>query len=399
MLAIIALASALHAPAPGVYTVNGRNVYVAVDGEPPEKPEVQFFDPSSRRFDTLPASTKLGPLRVAVHERRLTISNVQGVLGASLWYRDHAPRPTVVLIQGADDSTRYMGAIVPYFVANGVNVVSYDQRGTGISAGNWRYTSPWQKAQDIESIIEELRGDSHVDAAKVGVWAASNGGWVAPIVATHTHLAFMILKSAAAESIPDNIFYEIRQVLTEKRFTSSQIERAMAFERGVFAALAGDTPWNPSALADASAQPWFAYMRIPRGFTEPPSPPTLAVFKNAYLYDPRTTLRQVHTPTLALFGDLDRNVDAADSAERLRADFVAGGYRNLTIRTFPRADHVLEESRAGYLDDPALPVRLVRGYPEIMISWLIAQKNPRGATKRSGDFAIVGPLIRCGGEI
>lgn len=374
VLAVIAVATGPHASAAGVYTVKGHKVYVAVDGEPPDKPQVQFFDPFTRRLDTLPTSTKLGTPQLAVHERRFTISNVQGLLGASLWFRDDAVRPAVILIQGADDSTRDMGAIIPYFVANGINVVSYDQRGTGISVGNWRYTSPAQKAQDIESIIVELRHDSRVDGAKLGVWGFSNGGWVAPIVATHSHLAFMILKSAPAESMASNILYEIRQVLMEKHFTPAQIKHAMAFERGVFAALAGDSPWDPPALADAATQPWFPYMRIPHGFTEPPPPPMLAAFKSAFIYDPRATLQHVHTPTLALFGDLDRNVDARDSATQLKADFAASGYADLTIRTFAHADHVLEVSSVGYLDGPALPVRLVSGYPKAMITWLIAQR-------------------------
>jgi len=372
-LVIATLAAAMNAFTAGVYTVRGHDVYAAVVAEPPDRPQVQFFDPATRRFDTLPMGSTIGPRRVTVYARRFTVANANGRLGASLWYRDDAKRPTVVLIQGADDSTRDMGALIPYFVANGANVASYDQRGTGVSTGNWRYASPVQKAEDIESIIDRLRFDPHVDAKKVGVWGPSSGGWVAPIVATHARPAFMILKSAPSESIASNILYEVRAVLAEKRVAPSQIERAMAFERGVFSALADRSPWNPRALADASAQPWFAYMRIPPGFTEPPPQSVQSVMRNAYLYDPTSALQHVRTPTLALFGSLDRNVDAPDSIARLRTDFETGGYRNLTIRTFARADHILEESTTGYLDDPVMPQRFVSGYPETMISWLVTQ--------------------------
>src|ERR1017187_4230367 len=56
----------------------------------------------------------------------------------------------------------------------------------------------------------------------------------------------------------------------------------------------------------ASAKPWFADSYIP--FVIPPDPgvppPAAAAeaMRRELLYDPATTLQQVHTPTLALFG-------------------------------------------------------------------------------------------------
>jgi esterase/lipase len=223
--------------------------------------------------------------------------------------------------------------------------------------------------------LQVVKADPAVDSQRIGAWSASNGGWVAPIVATHFPLAFLILKSASSESITDNVLYEIASELREyDHFTQKQISQAILFERTMFEAIAGNSNWNAAALALSSAkkQPWFQYMRIPPGFTAPPPAPLLAALRASLIYDPTATLDRVRTPTLALFGALDRNVDANDSAARYRKAFKRSGMTDFTVITFANAGHLLVASRTGYEDQPLLPIRYV-GYPEAMVRWLEAR--------------------------
>jgi pimeloyl-ACP methyl ester carboxylesterase len=147
----------------------------------------------------------------------------------------------------------------------------------------------------------------------------------------------------------------------------------------VLLALETDSNWSAAAeaLNAAKKQPWFPYMRIPPGMTAPPPQPMLAALQAAIIYDPTATLLRVRTPTLALFGALDKNVDSADSAARFRKASRRAGLKDLTILTFPGAGHTLVRSITGYEDDPSLPERTVKGYPEAIIRWL----NARGFTK------------------
>ncbi len=252
-------------------------------------------------------------------------------------------------------------------------MITYDQRGTGDSAGNWRYASPRSKAADIVSLLLHVQSDPAVDPHRIGAWAASNGGWVAPIVATRFPLAFMILKSTPSGTIADNVLYEIEQDLREgNHFSPRQISDAMAFERKMFAALQNNSNWDEvgKALETARRQPWFSRMRIPPGMTAPPSAPMLAALQGALIYDPTQTLQRVRTPTLAIFGALDRNVDAHASAAGLRVAFGRAGMTDLTIVTLPGANHFLVRSSTGYEDDALSPVRFADAYPQDMIAWL-----------------------------
>ncbi len=380
---------------PGAYRVAGRSVYVGIEAEPPDHPEIQYYDPKTRRIGTLErisdqeyrsdGSPKmrfvLDSPASRVTEKPFVVEQGPNHLGASLWRAAGiGRRSTIVLIHGADDETRAMGFLIPYFVSHGLNVVTYDQRGTGESTGNWQYTSPNSKADDVLAILEKIKTDPAVDPHRIGVWGFSNGGWVAPIVATRFPLAFMILKSAPSDSIAENVLYEVGQAMREHgRFTPEQTSQALAFERTMLLALQTNSNWSAAgeALSVAEKQPWFPYMRIPPGMTTPPPPPMLAALQAALIYDPTATLQRVRTPTLALFGALDRNLDSADSAARFRNAFKRAGMKDLTIVTYPGAGHTLVKSTTGYEDDPSLPERTVEGYPEVIVHWLDA----RGFTK------------------
>jgi hypothetical protein len=375
------------APPPGIYETGKRTLYVGIDGEPSALPSIEYYDTKTHRLGTLTRISgdryqtdsaptmffRLDRPNVAVSERSLTLKDANGALGFSLWFAKGAhAAATIVLIQGADDSTRDMGFLIPWFVGHGLNVVTYDQRGTGTSTGDWHYTSPASKAADILAMIGALKHDPRIDPKRIGLWAASNGGWVAPIVAVKYPVAFMILKSAACESITSNVFYEIEQSLREPgTFTPAQIADAMTFEHLLFGALQTNSNWPAvtSAIATARNQPWFSYTRIPPGLPIPPPPPVLAALQASLVYDPSATLARVRVPTFALFGARDKNVDAADSQTCFRDAFGRAGMTDFSVRVFPDTGHTLFASQTGYIDKPDAPQHYT-GYPEAMIAWL-----------------------------
>jgi pimeloyl-ACP methyl ester carboxylesterase len=233
-------------PEPGVYQSAGRTIYVGIEAEPPDHPVAEYYDPGTRRVGRLDpvanheyrdhgysTTFRLNSPKVAVLEKRFITGQESQKLGASLWFTPGARRlPTIILIHGNESETRQMGFLIPYFVAHGLTVVTYDQRGTGESAGDWLSASPDAEADDALALIKAVESNPAVDAARIGLWGFSHGGWVAPIVATRYPVAFMILKSAASETIADNVLYEVEQDLREgNHFIPSQISDAVALVR------------------------------------------------------------------------------------------------------------------------------------------------------------------------
>ncbi len=361
--------------APGVYDMQGKLLYIGVEHELPDPAQNDFFEPASGRIGDFKSTADFRQ-RCRVNERRRIIQAHQGRIGASLYYYDDMPRATVVLIHGADPETREMGFIIPYFVCNGVNVIGYDQRGVGESPGNWFLTGPVQKAEDVVAVYDAFRSDRHIDAHRIGVWGFSNGGWVAPLVTLRRPIAFMILKSAPAESVLSNLHYEVVQEMRRHHASAAETGLALEMWHSVELALFGKTSWSEArhALTAAQRQSWYKYSLMPQ-LDIPPKPAVADGLRNYLDFDPSTTLTNVTTPTLALYGALDKKVDSADSALHMRK-YLSTRASDVTIETFPNAGHTLVVSKNGYDAEP--PERYVPQYPRVMIAWL-AQ---RGFTKQ-----------------
>jgi uncharacterized protein len=359
---------------PGTYETKGTLLYIGVEHELPDARHNDVFDPASGRIGEVVPRANLHQ-RCRVYERRRLVRDVQGRIGASLYYRSELRRATIVLIHGADPETREMGFIVPYFVCNGINVISYDQRGAGESVGNWFLTGPVEKAEDVVAVYDAFRSDRHVDSNRVGLWGFSNGGWVAPIVTLRRSIGFMILKSAPSESVLSNLHYEVIQELRRHHVGTAEIQRALNMWHTVEQALFGKAPWSDAhhVLTIAQRQSWYKYSLMPK--LAIPPPPAVARGLRRYLdYDPSATLKSVTTPTLALYGALDKKDDSLDSARHMR-EYLGRHGNDVTVRIFAHAGHTLVVSKNGYDAEP--PERYVPPYPQIMLTWLSA----RGFTK------------------
>jgi len=357
---------------PGLYetTTTKHVIYVGPEHEYPGPRYDEYFDQANGHIGH---ADLIGPLRLVrtIHEERLRSMSGSGVLGASLWFCGAMRNPTIVLIHGNDPETRQMGFLISFFALHGLTVISYDQRGTGESVGDWQASGPADRAADVEALIAQIRTNPHVDPKKVGVWAVSNGGWTAPIVATRLPLAFMILQSASAERLQDNIVYELEERLREHHFSEASVAEAANLERSLVLALTDQGTWSDAKKRyDAAAgRPWFPYSGLPTGFPLPPPPPVVSALQRSLIYDPSAVLKGVRTPTLALFGLLDRNVDAFYSARTFASDFRVAGMSDFTEKLFPHAGHSLQLSDTGYSDQPLLPRRIVT-YPEVTLAWL-----------------------------
>ncbi|HTA40625.1 MAG TPA: alpha/beta hydrolase, partial [Candidatus Acidoferrales bacterium] len=233
------------------------------ENSPPDPATNQFFEPATQRFGDVERASDLSAVRT-IEEKRRIVTSPLGRLGVSLYYAGTKRRAAVVLIHGNDAETREMGFLIPYFVLNGIDVISYDQRGTGLSVGGWMANGPPQRAQDVDAIFDAFAADPMVDPKRIGLWSFSNGGWTAPIVATQRPIAFMLLKSAPAESLVDNLLFEVRQSMRHR--SPADIADALATWHALLNALARTGSWTTAERLYASAQkqPWFDDSLIPR---------------------------------------------------------------------------------------------------------------------------------------
>lgn len=218
------------------------------------------------------------------------------------------PFPAAVVIHGSGTSRRdsfWYLTLTQYLQESGIAVLLPDKRGSEQSEGDWRTASFEDLATDTEAAIAFLRQQDEVGVSTVGVIGMSQGGHIAPIVATRSSdLAFLVNVVGAAVPMHEQLVYEEKHNLRES---------------GV-----------PPGIADALAQGTSALIRNQKD----------PEFWNAIgNFDPLPYWEQITTPSLILYGENDTNVPSAESAARLRSL----DKPNITVRIYEGSGHALED--------------------------------------------------------
>ena len=94
------------------------------------------------------------------------------------------------------DNDVYFPAIRAGLLDRGIAAASFDKRGVGESTGDWRDTGPAEQAADVAAQLACVRGTLGVDAARLGLFGHSQGGWVVLEVASaDPSVAFVVTNS------------------------------------------------------------------------------------------------------------------------------------------------------------------------------------------------------------
>jgi dienelactone hydrolase len=213
------------------------------------------------------------------------------------------PFPAVVLGHGSGEVTRdQMGSLAHQWVARGFAALRYDKRGVGQSTGVYSGVGVRNGdrmfadlSSDMVAGVEFLRRQPEIDATRIGLMGASQAGWIIPLAAHQTRVAFMILISGPTVSIGEENYY-------------SQ-----------FAEHGGTT------LARAYDE--LARFTGPRGF------------------DPVPTLETLDTPGLWLLGSNDESIPERNTVQILHT--LAAKGRPFTVIEYPGANHGLYIAEAG----------------------------------------------------
>ncbi len=241
----------------------------------------------------------------------------------------HGDVPAVVLITGSgpedrDEASAMLPAdyrpfreIADTLARRGIAVLRLDDRGVGSSDAGPPTATSADFADDVRAALAWLRSRAGIDSTRLGLVGHSEGGIIAPMVAAaDSRLRAIVLIAGTASR--------------GRRIADDQIRSLFARDTTMPRAR------RDSLLALALRQADSAYA----------APGWLHWFAG---YDPLPTARRVRVPTLILQGETDRQVPAAE-AGRLAAAMRAGGNRRVTVRTFPRMNHLM-------LDDPSGDVR------------------------------------------
>jgi hypothetical protein len=234
------------------------------------------------------------------------------------------PFPVVLLItgSGAQDRDETIFEHKPFLVLSdyltrrGVAVLRVDDRGTGSSTGAGPNDTTADFATDVEAGIVFLKTRHEIDPARIGLLGHSEGGAIAPIVASRdASIAFVVLWAGPGVPGADIIVEQVRAIAMASGVSATQSEKSAATQRAVLDAIM-------KAPDAASARTGAAQVLVDHGA---PAPDEMSLrqltspwYRYFIAYDPAPALRALKAPVLALLGGKDLQVSASQNGPALR---------------------------------------------------------------------------------
>lgn len=229
------------------------------------------------------------------------------------------PPPVVIIVHGSGDNAYWpvYEPVIERCVQQGMAVAFFDKRGTGESGGKYpnislkKSTSIFQTlSEDVVAVAEWLFQQAEIDQQRIGLYALSQGGWIAPLAANQSpHIRFAIIVSGPVCSLGHEKLYS---------------------------KLAGDEKKN-TALSLKAINEEVANFEGTRGF------------------DSYEAVAQMNIPALWLFGEEDRSMPVELSKNNLEKIIQAQPNKKFTYKIYPQANHSLydiqAQKRLPYMQD------------------------------------------------
>ncbi|RAJ14470.1 alpha/beta hydrolase family protein [Olleya aquimaris] len=148
--------------------------------------------------------TPKAPFKYNIEEVTYTNKDADSVvLSGTLTLPKKVKNPAVAILingSGAHDRDCNIAGHKPFWVIadyltnNGIAVLRFDERGVGKSTGDIRNATTYDLASDVEAGIKYLKTRTDIDQSKIGLIGHSEGGIIAPMVASKNNdIAFIVM--------------------------------------------------------------------------------------------------------------------------------------------------------------------------------------------------------------
>ena len=277
------------------------------------------------------------------------------------------PFPAVVLIAGSGPNSRNETIfghkpfllLADTLTRRGVAVLRYDKRGVGKSTGSYALATSADFAADASAAVSFLKTQAAINAKRIGLIGHSEGGLIAPLVASQhpADIAFVVLLAAPGMNGEKILLAQAALTGKAEGATPVQMAQTRALNLAIFAVVKHEA--NPVAAqakvqaavlkAVASLSPADkAQLGNPAAYAKTVGQQSASPWFRAFIvYDPLPALQKTRCPVLALDGSKDVQVPPAEDLTRIGQALLLSGNTDVTIKELPNLNHLLQTCRTG----------------------------------------------------
>lgn len=274
--------------------------------------------------------------------------------------------PAVILITGTGPQNRdeeLMGhkpflVWSDYLTRNGIAVLRFDDRGTYASTGNFSSATSSDFATDVESALAYLETRKEINAKKIGLMGHSEGGLIAPMVASRNkEVAFIVLLAGPGVPGDQLLLLQTRDLAKASGVSSEILDQASKLNKELYE-IVKTTKDSAEKVRKLSATLKQAIVdnpafKKPDGMSEAAFiQPQLQQLTNPWIADfirsdPAVFLEKVRCPVLAINGSKDLQVSAKENLQGIETALKKGGNKKFVVKEIDGLNHLFQECKTG----------------------------------------------------
>lgn len=278
----------------------------------------------------------------------------------------NGPFKAVVLVSGSGPQNRNEELMMhkPFLVLSdfltrhGIAVLRYDDRGIGKSGGSFSGSTTFDFADDAEGAVGYLLSRPEIDPGKIGIIGHSEGGMIAPVVASRNKkVSFVVLLAAPAQKITELLNDQIRLTGLASGASIDQLDESIALNRKLFEVLLvcpddSLAAVRMTAIAKEQIGTWTAFSESEKEKQMEAFPSMLKQVLNPWFrtfiaWDPSVYLKKTTCPVLAVNGTTDLQVPADKNLPLLQIALKTGGNHDVTVINPEGLNHLFQHSATG----------------------------------------------------
>jgi pimeloyl-ACP methyl ester carboxylesterase len=248
-----------------------------------------------------------------------------------------------------------------HLARKGIAIFRYDKRGVGKSGGDFPQAKIDDFAGDVQAATKCLESMNELDPNKIGLIGASEGGYVAPLVASRSdRVAFCVMLAGPVLPGKENLALSFSILANgtlsrDKTFTLYQkqlsrllnlIIEGMSTPGTRNEALGIASGLTPRIINDNT--------RIILGGIDQLSPEEFVgmlsspCFADTLASNPEPFLPKITCPLLALYGAKDVHVPAEEHIDAISRILSRSKNKDYTIKEIPDANHLFQKCKTGF---------------------------------------------------
>jgi pimeloyl-ACP methyl ester carboxylesterase len=293
------------------------------------------------------------------------------ILGGTLTFPSTPPPyPAVILISGsgAEDRDETIFGHKPfliladYLTRRGIAVLRVDDRGVGESTGKYEESTNADFVSDVIAGVEFLKMQKEINPNKIGLIGHSEGGVIAPLVASkNPDITFIVLMAGSGLPLEQILYMQGELIARTNHVSEELISMQHHVQEIMFSHIKNEKNLDKARqkIRKAVTDEFKAMKekKLPTMSEDSINAQIQMVlspwFRDFLAYDPKEALRKVKCPVLALNGEKDLQVPPKENLAAIKEALQSGGNTNFKVIEIPNLNHLFQTANTGALTEYA----------------------------------------------